>query len=220
MALEEGAEETNREDANLPGVPVRLARRDDALCLAFNVLDVVLDVLIVIFRVVGRLGLDLIGPPRLPRPRRGFANLRTRPKHLNRQRHQRVQVRLGVLSHHLQQVTRRAKKTGRDLTPGSNQRGHVGILRQLKPRVRHRVAAGAARGDHQRVEPGRVCIRHRHPVGILADIIHIAHRRGFHRGNHRVNQRYNLRRVQFSDPPQRRDSVRREPTGPPLQPRE
>ena len=58
------------------------------------------------------------------------------------------------------------------------------------------------------------------PVGILAGIIHIAHRRGFHRGNHRVNQRYNLRRVQFSDPPQRRDSVRREPTGPPLQPRE
>mmetsp|Transcript_10738 Transcript_10738/g.44649 ORF Transcript_10738/g.44649 Transcript_10738/m.44649 type:complete len:277 (+) Transcript_10738:1083-1913(+) len=212
VALEESAEEADGERANLPRVPVCLPGRERSprivrvlLVLAVDI--VVLVDLVVVDRGVGFVQLCLV------RPRGGFANIRARGEHLHRHGQQRVQVRLRVLRHHLQQVTRGAKKTGGNLTPRSDQPGNLRLPRHPKPRRRHLLPAVPARGHDERVEP-RGGFNRRGDRAVRAAETRL------HRGDDRVNQRHNLRRIQSTDPTQRRDAVRREPTGASLQPRQ
>mmetsp|Transcript_4603 Transcript_4603/g.18972 ORF Transcript_4603/g.18972 Transcript_4603/m.18972 type:complete len:459 (-) Transcript_4603:1615-2991(-) len=215
VALEESAEEADGERANLPRVPVCLPGRERSprivrvlLILAVDlVILVILVDVVVVNRGVGFVQLCLA------RPRGGLANIRARGEHLHRHGQQRVQVRLRVLRHHLQQVTRGAKKTGGNLTPRPDQPGNLRLPRHPKPRRRHLVPAVPARGDDERVEP-RGSDRRAHPGAVHATDERL------HRGDDRVNQRHNLRRVQSTDPTQRGDAVRRESAGASLQPRQ
>ena len=212
VALEESAEEADGERPNLPRVPVRLPGRERSSRIVVRVLLVLaVDVVILVDIVVVDRGVGFV-QPRLARPRGGFANIRARGEHLHRHGQQRVQVRLRVFRHHLQQVTRGAKKTGGNLTPRPDQPGNLRLPRHSEPRRRHLLPAVPARRHDQRVEPRGS--NRRNDGAVHATVTRL------HRGDDRVNQRHNLRRVQSTDPTQRRDAVRRESTGSSLQPRQ